>query len=78
MAVAAVLTILIMGTEHVLDDVKEAVVVVVMAVIMIMILVVAVRGGCQMLMHGMPRRPDGLEGHKPHEEDQERTTHGAR
>jgi hypothetical protein len=28
------------------------------------------------LVHGMPRRPDGLEGHEPHEEDQERTTHG--
>jgi hypothetical protein len=31
-----------------------------------------------MLMHGMSRRPDGLEGHEPHEEDQECTTHGAR
>lgn len=76
MAVAAVLTVLVMSAKQVFHDVEEAVVVVVMAVIMI--LVVAVRGGCQMLMHGMPRRPDGLEGHEPHEEDQERTTHGAR
>lgn len=70
------MTVLVMGSKHVVHDVEEVVVVVVMAVIMI--LVVAVRGGCQMLMHGMPRRPDGLEGHEPHEEDQERTTHGAR
>lgn len=73
---ATVLTVLIMGAKQVFRDVEEAVVVAVIA--LIMIVVVAVRGGCQMLMHGMPRRPDGLEGDEPHEEDQERTTHGAR
>jgi len=78
MAVAAVVTVLVMGAEHVIHDVEETVVVVVVTVAMveIMIVVVGMRGSGHVLVHGMPRRPDGLEGHEPHEEDQERTTHG--
>lgn len=70
------MVVVVMGAEQVIHDVEEATIAVVLAVVVIMI--VTVRRSHQMLLHGVPCRPDGLEGHEPHEEDQERTTHGAR
>lgn len=72
MAMAALVSVIVVRRGFVMQAVK------IVAMLMAVIVIVAVHNrGVEMSVQGMPCRPGGLEGHEPHEKNQEYTTHGA-
>lgn len=75
MAVATMTTVVAMRRRFVAQKMIGTIIVVVLMVIMGM---AVRRRDIEVPVQCVPRRPDGLERYEPHQENQKRTTHGAK